>query len=132
MTKNKKIKIPSNRSFGIFFFIIFLIISIFPITNDKNIVFWSLILALIFLFLGIANSSLLSPLNKLWFKLGVLLGNLISPIVMSAIFFLVVTPIGILMRLIGKDLLKLKKNKLTKSYWIERNTKIKNKMKDQF
>ena len=124
------IKIGSNRSFGIVFFLVFLLISIYPLTNNESIRIWSLVISLIFLGLGILNSNLLSPLNKLWFKFGILLGKVISPIIMGIIFFLVVTPIGIIMRLIGKDVLKLKYSDY-KSYWIEK-TGPKSKMKNQF
>ena len=125
-----KIKISSNKSFGIVFFIFFLIISLYPILNNSEIRLWSLIISLIFLVLGLINSKILSPLNKLWFKFGIFLGRTISPIIMGIIFFLVVTPIGFLMRIIGKDLLNLKFNK-RKSYWIEK-TDPKSKMKNQF
>ena len=124
------IKTSSNRSFGIVFFVVFLIISLYPIINNESIRLWSLIISLIFLILGIFNSSLLSPLNKLWFKFGIFLGKIISPVIMGIIFFLVVTPIGIIMRLIGKDVLNLKYNN-SKSYWIEK-TGPKSKMKNQF
>tara|TARA_B100000989_G_scaffold110244_1_gene80858 strand:- start:1150 stop:1416 length:267 start_codon:yes stop_codon:yes gene_type:complete len=83
-----------------------------------------------FLFLGLINSKFLSPLNNLWFRFGIFLGKIISPIIMGIIFYLVVTPIGLLMRILGKDLLKLKFNN-EKSYWIEKNDP-KSKMKNQF
>ena len=124
------IKVGSNKSFGIVFFVVFLLISLYPLLNNENLRFWSLIISIIFLVLGILNSSLLSPLNKLWFKFGILLGKVISPIIMGIIFFLVVTPIGIIMRLIGKDVLNLKYSDY-KSYWIEK-TGPKSKMKNQF
>ena len=128
--KANSIKISSNRSFGITFFIVFLIISLFPVLNEENPKVWSLAISFIFLILGLLNSNLLSPLNKIWFKFGLFLGNFISPIVMGIVFFFVVTPIGIMMRIAGKDLLNLKKiNK--KTYWIEK-TEIKSKMKNQF
>ena len=129
MNENK-IKIGSNRSFGIVFFIVFFIISLFPLLKGNDIRIWSLLVSLIFLALGLINSNILSPLNKLWFKFGILLGNFISPIVMGLVFFLVVTPTGLFMRLIGKDLLNLNK-KNVKSYWIDK-TGPKSKMKNQF
>ena len=125
-----EIKIGSNRSFGIVFSIVFLLIAIYPLINNEELRIWSLVIAIIFLVLGLINSKVLTPLNKLWFKFGLLLGRIISPIVMGLIFFLVVTPIGLLMRIIGKDLLNLKLNK-NKSYWIEK-TGPKSKMKNQF
>ena len=128
--KNNKIKIGSNKSFGIVFFTVFLIIAIWPLLNGYEIRYWSLIISIVFLLLGILNSKILTPLNKIWFKIGILLGNVISPIVMSIIFFLVVTPTSLLMKLIGKDILGIKKNR-SKSYWIEKSG-LKSKMKNQF
>ena len=124
------IKISSNRSFGIVFFIVFLILALYPLTYNGETRVWSLIISLIFLVLGLFNSKILTPLNKLWFKFGIFLGKIISPIIMGIIFFLVVTPIGLLMRLLGKDLINLKYNN-TKSYWIEKKGP-KSKMKNQF
>ena len=124
------VKIGSNISFGIVFFIVFLLISIYPLINNEDIRIWSLLVAIIFLVLGIINSNILSPLNKLWFKFGILLGKIISPIIMAIIFFLVVTPIGLMMRIMGKNLLNLKYSDY-KSYWIEK-TGPKSKMKNQF
>ena len=124
------IKIGSNRSFGIVFSIVFLLIAIYPLINSEGLIVWSLIIAIFFLVLGLINSKILTPLNKLWFKFGILLGRIVSPIIMGLIFFMVVTPIALIMRIIGKDLLNLKFNK-DKSYWIEK-TGPKSKMKNQF
>ena len=124
-------KVSSNRSFGFLFFIVFLIISLFPLKNGENILLWALTLSIIFLILGLLNSKLLKPLNILWFKLGATLGSIASPIVMGVIFFLVVTPTGIIMRLLGKDILKLKMYKNVESYWIKKNEE-KTTMKNQF
>ena len=120
----------SNRSFGIVFFIVFLIIGVYPLINQSEIRVWSVVISLIFLLLGLTNSKILTPLNYLWFKFGIFLGKIISPLIMGIIFFFVVTPIAILMRLLGKDLLNLKLNK-NQSYWIEK-TGPKSKMKNQF
>ena len=125
-----EIKIGSNRSFGIVFFVVFLLIALYPLLKDSDLRIWSLLISLIFLALGLLNSNLLTPLNKLWFKFGLFLGKIISPLIMGLIFFAVVTPIGILMRILRKDLLNLKFNK-KKSYWIEK-TGPKSKMKIQF
>ena len=125
-----EIKIGSNRGFGIVFFTVFLIIATYPLINNGELKIWSLILSLVFLILGLLNSKILYPLNKIWFKFGLLLGRIVSPLVMVIIFFLVVTPIGLLMRILNKDLLNLKFNK-SKSYWIEKNEQ-KSKMKNQF
>ena len=124
------VKISSNRSFGIVFFIVFLLIALYPLINTGEFRLWSLIISFIFLILGILNSRILTPLNKLWFKFGIFLGKIVSPIIMGIIFFFVVTPIGVLMRFFGKDVLNLKYNN-NKSYWIEK-TGPKSKMKNQF
>tara|TARA_B100000989_G_scaffold75677_1_gene53568 strand:- start:1860 stop:2243 length:384 start_codon:yes stop_codon:yes gene_type:complete len=125
-----KTKISSNRSFGIVFFVVFLLIAFYPIINSGELKIWSLIISFSFLILGILNSKVLTPLNKLWFKFGIFLGIIISPIIMFIIFFLVVTPIGIILRFLGKDVLNLKYNN-DKSYWIKK-TGPKSKMKNQF
>ena len=124
------IKISSNRSFGIVFFVVFLIIALYPLTYSGDVRIWSAIISLFFFVLGILNSKLLTPLNKLWFRFGIVLAKIVSPLIMGIIFFLVVTPIGLIMRLLGKDVLNLKYNK-NKSYWIEKNGP-KSKMKNQF
>ena len=127
---NSKIKLGSNRSFGIVFFVFFLLISLWPLKNAGNLNFWLFGISIIFLILGIINSKLLKPLNFIWFKFGLLLGSIISPIVMSIIFFLVVTPTSILIKLFNKDILNLKKNK-KKTYWIDK-TLSKSQMNKQF
>ena len=125
-----EIKISSNRSFGIVFFIVFLLIALYPLLKDNDLRIWSLVISFIFLILGLINSKILTPLNRLWFKFGLLLGRFISPIIMGIIFFVVVTPIGIIMRLLKKDLLNLRySNKNT--YWIEKSGP-KSSMKNQF
>jgi len=126
----KNIKLPSNRNFGIVFFIVFLIIALWPILKQNEIRIWSLIISFIFFVLGLINSKLLTPLNKLWFKFGILLGNIISPIVMGIVFFLVVTPTGLIMRFFRKDILKLKKNS-SDSYWINKDN-TNSSMRNQF
>ena len=127
---NNKIKLGSNRSFGIVFFIVFLIIAIYPLLNDNSIRLWSLIIGIIFLILGIINSKILTPFNILWMKFGLLLGKIVSPIVMGFVFFGVVTPISIIMKLLRKDLLNLKRNK-KETYWLKKE-EIKSNMKNQF
>ena len=129
MNKNN-IKIGSNKNFGIVFFIFFLIVSIFPLFKNGEIRVWSLIVGIIFLILGLTNSKILTPLNIIWFKIGIFLGNFVSPIVMAIVFFLVVTPISLIMKLLGKDILNIKKsNKST--YWIDKPD-LKSKMNKQF
>ena len=128
--KNNEIKISSNKSFGIVFAIVFFLIGLWPIIESNDIRIWSLILSVIFLILGLMNSSILTPLNKIWFRFGIFLGNFIAPVVMGIIFFFVVTPIGLIMRLLGRDLIKLKKNN-ENSYWIEKKD-TESSMKKQF
>ena len=129
MQSNNK-KINSNKSFGLWFFLIFLLIGIYPIIDNAEIRVWALIVSFLFLGLGITNSKILSPLNRTWFKFGTILGKIMSPLIMSLIFFCIVMPIGIIMRLLNYDLLQLRFNdKMT--YWIKKD-KIKNNMKKQF
>ncbi len=126
----QNIKISSNRSFGIVFFIVFLVIALYPFINSGELSLWSLLISIIFLILGLINSKILTPLNKIWFKFGLLLGKIISPIIMGIIFFCVVTPIGLFMRLLKKDILNLKFSNLN-TYWIKKEGP-KSKMKNQF
>ena len=126
----QNIKLPSNRNFGIVFAIVFLIISLWPLLSQTEVRIWSLIVSIIFLTLGLINSKLLLPLNKIWFKFGILLGNFIAPIVMGIIYFFVVTPTGLIMKMLRKDLLNLKKNNKN-SYWIKKNNSN-NSLKNQF
>ena len=131
MTSNSKIKTSSNRSFGLVFFVVFLIVALWPLKYEEDFRLWSLTLSIIFFILGIINSKLLTPLNMLWFKFGILLGSVVSPIVMGIVYFLVVTPIGVFMRFLGKDLLKTKKVNKVSTYWIKRDSKH-GTMKKQF
>ena len=124
---NKK---NSNRTFGILFFLVFLVIGIWPILNNEDLRWWSIIISLIFLFLGIINSKILTPFNKIWIKIGELLGRVIAPIVMAIIYFFIVTPMAILLKLLRKDLLKIKFSPAT-TYWIKRDKKF-GTMKRQF
>jgi len=131
MYSKSKIKLGTNKSFGLVFFVVFLIISLWPLTYDSNARIFPGIISLIFLFLGLINSKLLTPLNKVWMKFGLFLGAIISPIAMGVVFFFVVTPIGFIMRVSGKDLLNMKHDNKKKSYWIKRNKSI-DTMKRQF
>ena len=131
MIGNSKIKIGSNRNFGIVFFIVFLVVSLWPLTYGEPIRIWSAIISLVFLILGLMNSKLLTPLNQLWFKFGIILGAIIAPIVMGVVFFLVITPIGFIMRIMGKDLLKKRYDKKKETYWIKRDKPV-GTMKQQF
>ena len=100
----EKIQIGSNKSFGIVFFIVFFLISLYPLTNDGSLNLWSLIISFIFLILGILNSRILSSLNIIWFKFGLFLGRIFAPLIMGIIFFLVVTPIGLIMKFFKKKI----------------------------
>ena len=126
----KKNILPTNRNFGIVFFIVFLIISFWPLLKSGDLRYWSLVVSVIFLILALLNSKILTPLNKVWMKFGFILGKIVSPIVIGFIFFFVVTPTGIIMRVLGKDLLNLKKNNQN-TYWIKKDNKN-NNMKNQF
>ena len=126
-----KINMSSNRNFGLVFFIVFLIISLWPLIHGEPIRIWSIIASLFFLILGLINSKFLSPLNRLWFKFGIILGAIVAPIVMGVVFFLVVTPIGVIMRIMGKDLLRKKYDKKKETYWIKRGKSV-STMKQQF
>ena len=114
---NKK---SSNKSFGLLFFVVFLGLGLWPLTNDNNPNIYLIIISIIFLILGLLNSRLLSPLNSFWIKFGELLGKIIAPVVMAIIYFLILTPISLMVRLFGKDLLGLKFTKQIKTYWIKR------------
>ena len=126
-----KVKISSNRSFGLIFFFVFLIISLWPLLNEGPIRIWSIVIAIIFLILGLVNSKLLTPLNILWYKFGMFLGSIVAPIIMGIVFYLVVTPTGFIMKIMNKDLLNMKFDNKKKSYWINR-AKTKTTMKQQF
>ena len=120
----------NNRGFGLLFFIVFLLIGLWPLLKGDNPRIYFFPIAFLFLVLGIINSKILTPLNKLWFKFGILLGNIISPIVMGVVFFLVVTPTGLVMRIFRKDILKLKKNS-NDTYWINKDN-TNSSMRNQF
>ena len=126
----KEINKTTNRNFGIVFCIFFLVVALWPILSENQIRIWSVTLSILFFVLGIFNSKLLTPLNNIWFKFGIFLGKLISPIVMGFVFFFVIFPTGLFMRLIKKDILNLKFHKKN-TYWISRKIK-KTSMKRQF
>ena len=113
-------KKSSNRSFGILFFLVLLGFGLWPLTKGMSPNIYLIIISVIFLILGLLNSRLLSPLNNLWIKFGEMLGKIIAPIVMAVVYFLILTPISLLVRLFGKDLIEMKFNNNVKSYWIKR------------
>ena len=127
-----KNKIPTNKNFGLVFCFVFFLIFLEPIIRNEELRYWSIIISLIFLILGLTNSKLLKPLNKIWYKFGLFLGKTVSPIIMGIIFFLVITPTSLLLKLFNKDILNIKKKKKNiKSYWIEKSEK-RSSMKNQF
>ena len=121
----------SNKSFGLLFFIIFLILGLWPLKNGENINFFFITVSVIFLLLSLINSKLLSPLNKLWIKFGEILGIIIAPLVMALIYFVILTPVSFIVRIFGKDLLGLKFLKEKETYWIKRKKNL-GPMKKQF
>ena len=121
----------SNRSFGLLFFIVFIIIGLWPLKNGNSINIYFVIVSAFFLILGIINSKLLSPLNKSWIKLGEILGIIIAPLVMALVYFVILTPVSLIVRIFGKDLLGLKFIKEKDTYWIKRKKNL-GPMKKQF
>jgi hypothetical protein len=121
----------SEKSFGIVFSIVFLIVALYPLINSEDFHLWAFIVSAIFLILAIIAPRTLSGLNKLWFKFGLLLGSIIAPIVMALVYFFTVLPTGLIMRLLGKDLLNQKLDKNAKSYWIKRTDPM-GSMKNQY
>ena len=121
----------SNKSFGLIFFVVFLIIGLWPLKNGENLNFYFITISIIFLILGLINSKLLTPLNKSWIKLGEILGIIIAPIVMALVYFVILTPVSFIVRIFGKDLLSLKLLKEKETYWIERKKSL-GSMKKQF
>ena len=113
-------KRSSNRSFGLLFFVVFMVIAFWPLTKKSEINLYLISIALIFLVLGLLNSKILSPLNKAWIKLGEILGRIVAPVVMAIVYFIILTPISLLVRLFGKDLIGMKFSNDIKSYWIKR------------
>ena len=128
MDNNNK---TSNKNFGIVFFIVFFIIAIYPSISGKEIYIWSLFISFIFLFLGLMNSFLLTPLNALWFRFGLTLGKFVAPIIMGIVYFAVVFPTSIFLKIFKKNYLNIGYEKNKKSYWnmVKKNI---NSMKDQF
>ena len=129
--KNKEIKLPSNKSFGIVFFIVFFIIALWPLKSGSDIRIVPLLISLIFLILGTFNSNLLKPLNFIWMKFGLMLGKFMNPIIMGLIYYLTVVPTGLILKILNKNLLNIKKKNDQKSYWIKKE-KSQSTMKNQF
>jgi hypothetical protein len=128
---NKIVNTSTEKSFGIVFSIVFLIVSLYPLINSESFRIWALVVSFSFVSLAFLAPKILSIPNKLWFKFGILLGSIIAPIVMALVYFSTVLPTGLIMRLLGKDLLEQKLDKNAKSYWIERSEPM-GSMKNQF
>ena len=121
----------SNKSFGLLFFVVFLAFGLWPLKSGENLNLYLILISIIFLILGVINSKLLSPLNNIWIKFGEILGMIIAPIVMALVYFIILTPVSLIVRIFGKDLLGLKFSKKQDTYWIERKKNL-NSMKNQF
>tara|TARA_B100000989_G_scaffold197733_1_gene149331 strand:- start:222 stop:608 length:387 start_codon:yes stop_codon:yes gene_type:complete len=126
-----KIRGSSNKNFGIVFFVVFLLISLYPILNGESLRLWALVTSIVFLILGLLNSTLLTPLNAIWFKFGLFLGKYISPLIMGIIYFALVFPTFLILKMFKKNYLNLNYDKNEKTYWVNCKNKISN-MKDQF
>ena len=121
----------SNRSFGLLFFIVFIVVGLWPVIKGETANIYLILISLFFLIFGLINSKILSPLNKAWIKLGEILGLIIAPIIMALVYFIILTPISLIVRMLGKDLLGLKFLKKQDTYWTRRKKKL-GTMKKQF
>ena len=121
----------SEKSFGVVFSIVFLIVALYPLINSEGLRIWALVVSIIFFLLAFLAPKILVLPNKLWFKFGLLIGSIVAPIVMAFVYFVTVLPTGLIMRILGKDLLKQKPDKNAKSYWIGRSEPM-GSMKNQF
>ena len=121
----------SNRSFGLLFFIVFILVGLWPVIKGETANIYLILISLFFLIFGLINSKILSPFNKAWIKLGEILGLIIAPIIMALVYFIILTPISLIVRMFGKDLLGLKFMKKKDTYWIKRVKKL-GTMKKQF
>lgn len=119
-----EIKSSSEKTFGIFFAILFLLYSLYPLLYKEKIIIWSLITSIIFIIASHKFTFIFILPNKLWLKLGSILGLIISPIVFFLIYAITFYPIGFILKFMNKDLLSLRINKKNDSYWIKRNTKM--------
>ena len=131
ITSNIPTEKSTEKSFGVIFSIVFLVVSLYPLINSEGLRIWALVVSTIFFLLAFVAPKVLVLPNKLWFKFGLLVGSIVAPIVMSFVYFVTVLPTGLIMRLLGKDLLKQKLDKNAKSYWIERKQPM-GSMKNQF
>jgi len=120
LTREQLVEGSSDRSFGVVFAVVFVVIAGWPLWYGEALRGWSAWVAAVFLLLAMARPALLAGLNRQWLKLGVLLGRVVSPIALGLLFYGVITPIGIALRLAGKDPLRLKFDRGAQSYWIRR------------
>jgi energy-coupling factor transporter transmembrane protein EcfT len=128
MKNSPNVSVKNNIIFGLLFFFLFLIVGVYPLKTGGSVKIWSIILSIVFLLVTIAKPNLFTFLNKAWIQFGFIIGKIVSPIIMALIFFFVITPTGMVLRLLRKDSIN-EKNKL--SYWKNRDYKIQN-MKKQF
>jgi len=131
LISHNKIKKPTPKSFGIVFSIVFLLISLYPLINSEGVRLWSIIISAFLLIIAFGAPKLLNVFNDIWFRFGILLGSIIAPIFMALIYFFTIVPTGVIMRLLGKDLLQKKLDKNVKSYWITRDEPV-GSMNNQF
>lgn len=120
LEREELVKLPSNRSFGLVFAGVFVVIGLLPLLGRHGVLVWALVTGAAFAFVAFAMPGVLTPLNRLWLKFGLLLHRIVSPIVLGFLFFIVITPMGVAMRMLGKDPLRLRLDRNTKTYWIER------------
>ena len=131
LKQNIQVERGSEKSFGLVFAVVFLLVGLYPLVNNKDILLWPLITALIFFLFAYKAPKVLTVPNQLWFKFGLALGVVVAPVVMALVYFTTVVPIGLILRLMGKDMLRQKLDKNAKSYWIERDQPMRS-MRDQF
>ncbi|MGE4218629.1 MAG: SxtJ family membrane protein [Alphaproteobacteria bacterium] len=110
----------SDRGFGIVFAVVFTIVGLWPLTGDRDPRWWSVALAAAFLLAALLRPGVLAPLNRLWTRFGLLLHKIVNPLVMGLMFFVVITPMGIVMRMAGKDPMRLRRDGAASTYWIAR------------
>ena len=121
LDKEEEVRVSSDQSFGIVFALVFLAVGVWVVSGGQSKGWFFFVSAALFLVVAIARPSILGPLNRAWAKFGLLLGQVFNPLLLGVVFFLVVTPIAVVLRLLGKDLLHLKSKSDLKSYWIDRS-----------
>jgi hypothetical protein len=132
--REETVRGSSDRGFGIVFTVVFAIIGLWPLIGGNGVRLWALAVAALFLVAALALPRALAPLNRLWMKFGLLLHRITNPLIMGLVFFLAVTPTALIMKLLGKDPLKLGLDRAAKSYWVERKPPgpAPETMRDQF